>query len=456
LDNIGIQVNVTTTGTQNAYWANLTAGSNGRFMTFTNSTDKFIVDSVGNVTATGDINGNRICIAGSCQSSWPSGTNYWSVNGSNIYNNTGTNVGIGTASPNAGKLEVQGGGATAIYGNGYFGVYGNGSNTGVYGNGSFSGTGVSGVGSIGVAGGGSSRDFSAAGAGSYGFYESGGAPNYFAGSVSIGSTLSANGTASTFAIMGTGTGSGSIGVGGSGDYGTYGSGNLEGAYGYSYSGKGVHGYSSTGWAGYFDGNGYFSGNVGIGMSPTYALDVAGGIRASGQINVPGGIITKGGGSFAGTDLGLYSEVSTGWLRFVTNSGHMMFYSDGGTTNGGGNPIMELSSSGNLSLFYGTLSQGSDIRLKENIAPLTNSLSKVLSLNGVSFNWKPEVSKDRSKQVGFIAQDVEKVVPELVKTDDKGMKSLEYGNMSALLVEAVKEQQKQIDDLKAEVEALKAK
>lgn len=75
------------------------------------------------------------------------------------------------------------------------------------------------------------------------------------------------------------------------------------------------------------------------------------------------------------------------------------------------------------------------------------------LDGVSFDWK----ESGEKSVGVIAQDVEKVFPELVKTDDAtGLKSVEYGNLVAPLIEAVKEQQKQINSLKAEVEALKVK
>lgn len=94
---------------------------------------------------------------------------------------------------------------------------------------------------------------------------------------------------------------------------------------------------------------------------------------------------------------------------------------------------------------------SDNNLKNNIVELSDSLSKVLQLKGVSFNWK-----DSGKaSVGVIAQDVEKVYPDLVSTDPKtGLKSVEYGNLVAPLIEAIKAQQKQIDALKAEVQALK--
>jgi len=93
---------------------------------------------------------------------------------------------------------------------------------------------------------------------------------------------------------------------------------------------------------------------------------------------------------------------------------------------------------------------SDRRLKENIETLSNSLEKVKSLNGVSFDWK----KSGLGDIGFIAQEVEEVLPVLVHEDaESGLKSVKYGNIVALLVESIKEQQKQIDALKIEVEKL---
>jgi hypothetical protein len=96
---------------------------------------------------------------------------------------------------------------------------------------------------------------------------------------------------------------------------------------------------------------------------------------------------------------------------------------------------------------------SDRNLKKDIKPLKGSLSKILKLEGVSFAWKNEGDKN----VGLIAQDVEKVYPELVITNPStGLKSVEYGNLVAPLIEAVKEQQKEIEFLKAEIERLKAR
>jgi len=93
---------------------------------------------------------------------------------------------------------------------------------------------------------------------------------------------------------------------------------------------------------------------------------------------------------------------------------------------------------------------SDITLKENIQPINNALDKVLQLNGVSFNWK----ESGEASLGVIAQEVEGVFPELVHTNKAtGLKSVEYGNLVAPLIEAIKEQQKQIEELKKQVEEL---
>lgn len=102
---------------------------------------------------------------------------------------------------------------------------------------------------------------------------------------------------------------------------------------------------------------------------------------------------------------------------------------------------------------GTLSQSSDVRLKTGIKPIEGALDKILALEGVTYGWKdPNASKKR--QIGLIAQDVEKQFPELVATDENGMKSVAYSNMVAPLVEAVKEQQKEIEELRAEVRKLR--
>jgi hypothetical protein len=104
---------------------------------------------------------------------------------------------------------------------------------------------------------------------------------------------------------------------------------------------------------------------------------------------------------------------------------------------------------------GTIITGSsDVRLKENIQPLQNSLEKVLQLKGVSFNWKADSTKKRS--IGFIAQDFEKLVPELVFTNNNdGYKGINYAEVTALLAEAIKEVNAKNEMLLLEVKQLKA-
>ena len=87
---------------------------------------------------------------------------------------------------------------------------------------------------------------------------------------------------------------------------------------------------------------------------------------------------------------------------------------------------------------------SDATLKTNVETLTGSLDAVNALRGVSFNW----IENGGSEVGFIAQEVEEVLPEVVSTNDQGIKSVKYGNMVAVLVEAIKEQQLRIEALEA--------
>jgi hypothetical protein len=96
---------------------------------------------------------------------------------------------------------------------------------------------------------------------------------------------------------------------------------------------------------------------------------------------------------------------------------------------------------------------SDQRLKQNIQPLENALAKVEQLRGVSFEWK-NAAQDSGTQIGVIAQEVETVLPELVSTDSEGYKSVAYGQLTAVLVEAVKELKAENAALRAETQAVK--
>jgi hypothetical protein len=95
---------------------------------------------------------------------------------------------------------------------------------------------------------------------------------------------------------------------------------------------------------------------------------------------------------------------------------------------------------------------SDARLKTDINTIDNALDKVLSLRGVSY-YRTDVETDK-KKIGLIAQEVAEVLPEVVTENEDGMYSVAYGNIVGLLIEAIKEQQTQIESQKTEIEELK--
>jgi hypothetical protein len=86
-----------------------------------------------------------------------------------------------------------------------------------------------------------------------------------------------------------------------------------------------------------------------------------------------------------------------------------------------------------------------MRLKKNIEIISNALDKVIAMRGVTFNWKD--SSMPKRMMGMIAQEVQKVVPELVFQNEKdGYYGINYGESAGLLIEAIKEQQKVIQEL----------
>lgn len=116
-------------------------------------------------------------------------------------------------------------------------------------------------------------------------------------------------------------------------------------------------------------------------------------------------------------------------------------------------VLSLKGNGNATL-VGTLTQSSDFRLKKNIQTISNTSQKIDQMRGVYFDWKDE-NHNQNQQIGFIAQEVEKVFPQLVETDVNGYKSVAYANITAVLVEALKEQNKRIEYLEKELLHIKS-
>jgi hypothetical protein len=110
-----------------------------------------------------------------------------------------------------------------------------------------------------------------------------------------------------------------------------------------------------------------------------------------------------------------------------------------------------------SLTMVTIATPSDVRYKKEVKPLDSSLDKVMHLQGVTFQWdKDKVNGAGYKtglQIGLIAQEVEKVLPQLVYTDSKGYKTLSYDKLAPVIIEAMKEQQKAIMEKDARIEKL---
>ena len=218
---------------------------------------------------------------------------------------------------------------------------------------------------------------------------------------------------------------------------------------------------SSKWSG--SGNIYYSGgNVGIGTkSPSEKLEVGGSVKISEDlkmINADQEIRLKTGRIISQSvpNRLTFESFASGQPLFLRGPGGIQFYSRGermrilsngnigiGTTS----PSEKLHVSGKVKAT--SFINSSDRTKKQNIKSLENAIEIVQNLRGVEFEWK----ENGQKSIGFIAQEVEEILPEIVHGEE-GEKSVEYGNLTAILVEAVKAQQAQIEDLKKEVASLK--
>jgi len=218
------------------------------------------------------------------------------------------------------------------------------------------------------------------------------------------------------------------------------------------------------------------GNVGIGTTVPGSLLTVG--RADGSIPAeivlnPAGTINEGGQitirrSLTGSTLDWTIDqygTSASDARFRIFSGGtetngIMIKENGFVGMGTGSPTVRLQVAGDI--IANSIAGSSDARFKTNVFPIENPLQKVLQLRGVTFDWKtkefPERAFPEKRSVGFIAQEVEQVLPEVVQTENntEGYKSVQYDKVVALLVEAIKEQQKQIEQLQQKVKELTEK
>ncbi len=177
-----------------------------------------------------------------------------------------------------------------------------------------------------------------------------------------------------------------------------------------------------------------------------ATVITGATTATGDLSVTGATTITGDTTISGATVITGATTATGDLS-VTGA----ITITGNTTTDG-----DLSVNGNFSST--SITTESDKRLKEDIKTLENSLSNILKLRGVSYYWKDKELKGDRKQIGVIAQEIETVYPEFIiekNTDDNTtIKTVNYSQMVAVLIEAMKEQQTEIDYLTSEIEDIK--
>lgn len=174
-----------------------------------------------------------------------------------------------------------------------------------------------------------------------------------------------------------------------------------------------------------------NGNTGIGeLNPEFTLDVNGRMRLQSNNSLSAGINLNNSSNssiaaFVGmrstdNEVGFYGQTGTiGW-RYLVN-----------TTTGD-------------AWLQGSLTQNSDIRLKKNIKPLSNTLNAIQQLKGYSYQWKDPSNPD--EQIGLLAQEIQKVYPQLVKENVNGDLSVNYNGMIPILLEAIKELQQKVTEL----------
>ncbi|MGQ0827312.1 MAG: tail fiber domain-containing protein [Bacteroidota bacterium] len=188
-----------------------------------------------------------------------------------------------------------------------------------------------------------------------------------------------------------------------------------------------------------------SGSIGINVLNTDLL----GIGIKSVVNNTGFQCHKIAGWFEATPAPCFGGVVQ-YAIIVPPSGG---YSGFGTVNP--TATVEIAGSGIIN----GAAMSSDASLKTNVNSLDNSLNKILKLRGVSFDWIPSMLTDTfmyGKHLGFIAQEVETIIPEVVRTTNNGFNTVSYTEIIPLLAGAIKDQQKQIQNKDSVINVLKQK
>jgi hypothetical protein len=190
-------------------------------------------------------------------------------------------------------------------------------------------------------------------------------------------------------------------------------------------------------------------NVGIGTSvPLHTLDIAVNSTLTGKSHIR--LIEQNTADFSRIRM-----TNTGTTNFWDMSGLANSFNSNSRLNfyfSGTGDVLSLHGDGNAVLM-GTLTQLSDQRLKKRIRPIDNATEAILQIGGYHYYWGHE-NRDPSLQSGVLAQEVKKVLPELVKEDENGLFSVNYLGLIPYLIQSLKEQQQQLEKLKQENSELK--
>ena len=189
--------------------------------------------------------------------------------------------------------------------------------------------------------------------------------------------------------------------------------------------------------------------------PTGPTGPAGADGAPGSLNAWG--LTGNTGTDQATNF-IGTTDANDWVIKTNNTEKMRVTTAGKVGIGVTAPTATLEVNGTLKTIL--INELSDIRYKKDITTINNGLLLVNQLRGVNYNWRTKEFKnkefDSTAQIGVIAQEVEKVLPQVVFTDTQGFKSVDYSKLTAVLIEAIKEQQITIEQLQSGISALNQK